>query len=183
MRISLLGAAFLLCSLFVLPAVAEEEPVKIELGKGHIVFTVEEGFNAEKPRNRIIEFEFSTAPAEGNNIPGRLTVMGAGGSIEANINRWMAQFTQPDGSATKEKAKVTKEQVDGQEVHLVDIRGTYADGRPFGPKTDRPKFRMLAAIVTTKKFGNYFVKYYGPEETVDKYEAAFKKTIASLKVK
>ncbi|MCB1089207.1 MAG: hypothetical protein KDM63_19375 [Verrucomicrobiae bacterium] len=181
MRISLF-ASVVLCAVAAV-AVAEEKATKIELGKGHIVLMVEGDFTPEKPANRIIEFEFSTPAPEGTELKGRMTMMGAGGSIEANIERWMAQFSQPDGEDPKEKSKTSQEQIDGQAVHLVDIRGTYADGRPFGPKTQRPHYRMLAAIITTEKFGNYFVKYYGPEETVDKHEAAFKKTIASLRVK
>ena len=62
---------------------------------------------------------------------GRLTIMGAGGSIEANIDRWYGQFKQPDGSSTKDKAKVSKSKVAGQTVHMVDISGTFKTQMPL----------------------------------------------------
>src|SRR5574341_2055418 len=33
---------------------------------------------------------------------------GQGGSVEANLDRWYGQFEQPDGSSTRERAKVSK---------------------------------------------------------------------------
>ncbi|QDU94407.1 hypothetical protein [Lignipirellula cremea] len=160
-----------------------EEPVQMKLGEGHIIFTVAPEFKKEVPANRIIEFEFSATGEDAEKSDGRMTAMGAGGSLEANVARWMAQFQQPDGSKTEDKAKVTKEQIAGQTVHTVDISGTYADGRPFGPKVQKEDYRMLAAIIMTEKYGNYFIKFYGPEDTIKKNEAAFKKTISSLEVK
>ena len=68
-----------------------------------------------------------------------MTIMGAGGSVEANIDRWIGQFTQPDGSDTKKAAKIEQKKIGGQEVHLVDVAGTYKDQRgPFagGPVVD-----------------------------------------------
>ena len=54
-----------------------------------------------QPKSNMIETEFSIPAAEGDATPGRMTVMGAGGSVQANIDRWYGQFTQPDGSDTQ----------------------------------------------------------------------------------
>ena len=112
--------------------------------------------------------------------------MGAGGSIEANIDRWRGQYTQPDGSDTAKMTKVKKAEYGGQKVTMVDITGTYLDspGGPFagGQQIERTKYRMLAAIVQTANDGNYFVKLYGPEMTMKKNAKKFEAMIKSVKV-
>jgi hypothetical protein len=113
-----------------------------------------------------------------------MTVMGAGGTVEANIDRWYGQFTQPDGKPTKDKATTKKIDVAGCKVTLVDIPGTYKDspGGPFagGQTVERPDYRMLAAIVETGDQGNHFLKFYGPAATVGKHAAGFQKMVEGM---
>ena len=110
--------------------------------------------------------------------------MAAGGSVEANIDRWYGQFTQPDGGNTRDRAKVQKIKVGGEEIHLVDLSGTFKDQRgPMAPAVERPKYRMLAAIIATKNAGSYFIKFYGPERTVADNEKAFVGMIEGLQHK
>jgi len=136
----------------------------------------------KQPRTRIVEHEFEIKAAEGDEAAGRATVMAAGGSLEDNVKRWYGQFSQPDGSNTEERAKTKKTTVAGQEVHIVDVAGTYDDRPPFAASkgVQRPNYRMLAAIIQTKKAGNYFIKFYGPAKTVTDNEAAFMKMIEGL---
>jgi hypothetical protein len=112
-----------------------------------------------------------------------MTVMGAGGSVEANIERWCGQFSQPDGGSTKDKSSTKTLKVAGRDVTLVDIVGTYKDspGGPFagGQAIDRPEYRMLAAIVEGPD-GNYFLKFYGPAATVEKNADGFRKMIEGM---
>lgn len=139
---------------------------------------------AKQPQSSIIEYEYSVPAAKGDATDGRLTVMAAGGGVEANIDRWYGQFTQPDGGSTRDRAKVKKLSVAGEDVHLVDLSGTYKDQRgPAAPAVERPKYRMVAAIIATKNAGNYFIKFYGPERTVTEHEAAFLKMIEGLERK
>jgi len=168
--------SMLIAAIITTQAVAEDT---FSVGKGHITFGIGEGFVKEKPSNGIVEHEFSTPIAEGDSKAGRMTVMGAGGTVEANIDRWVAQFEMKDG----DKPKISKEKIAGQTVHRIDLTGSYRDGRPFGPKTLRPGYRMLAAIVETEDHGNYFLKFYGPKATVTKHEKGFETIVSSLKVK
>lgn len=141
-----------------------------------------------QPKSGIVETEFAI-PSTGNGpdgsplAPGRMTVMGAGGSVEANIERWYGQFAQPDGGSTKDKASTKKLKVADRDVTLVDIAGTYKDspGGPFaGGKTiDRPGYRMLAAIVEGPD-GNYFLKFYGPAATVEQHADGFRAMIEGM---
>jgi hypothetical protein len=153
------------------------EPTVISLGDGKIEMTAPAGWEKVAPRVRIIEYEFNVPAVKGDG-GARATIMGAGGSVDANVKRWLGQFSKTT------KSDVTKEKVAGQEVHFVDIAGTYADRRgPFAPAVERKGYCMLAAIIVTEKAGKYFVKFYGPENTVDGEAKAFRGMIDSLKVK
>ena len=166
---------------------AKKEPTPFTVGEGAVAFKAPAAWTKEKPKSNIIEAEFAAPPAKGDEIAGRLTVMGAGGDVKQNIDRWFGQFLQPDGSNTKDKAKVEKKTISGSTVHLVDVSGTYKDspGGPFagGKTVNRENFRMLAAIIETKGGGNYFVKFYGPKATITENEKAFQELLQSLKVK
>ena len=166
----------LIAALISLPMQAAE-PTAVSLADGKIELTAPAGWEKVAPRVRIIEYEFNVPPVKGD-AGARVTIMGAGGSVEMNIERWVKQFTKTTTN------KTSKEKIAGQEVHFVDLAGTYADRRgPFAPAVERPGYRMLAAIIVTEKFGKYFVKFYGPKNTVTGEEKAFRTMIESLKVK
>ena len=181
----LLGfALLLLCCGSATVALAQDDAAALQLAGGKLEMTAPAQWMRKQPQTRIVDFEFAIPAVKGDAADGRLTVMGAGGGIAANIDRWYAQFTQPDGGGTKERAKVKKIQVAGQDVHLVDISGTFKDQRgPMAPVVERPKYRMLGAIIETKSLGDYFIKFYGPERTVTENEKAFLNMIDSLKQK
>lgn len=169
-----------------LATAALADDAKFSIADGKLTLTAPEGWKKIQPRVRIIEHEYQIDPVEGDKEKGRMTVMGAGGSIQDNLDRWIGQFSQPDGSESKDKAKTEKKTVAGQEVHILDIQGTYKDSPgPFagGAVTNRPNYRMLAAIIVTPDSGNYFVKFYGPEKTVSENKEKFEKMIESLETK
>ncbi len=178
-QITLVGSCLFLCA-----SIATADEQVIALADGKITLQAPKGWERQKPRTNIVDYEFAAPAVEGDKTAGRVTVMGAGGSVEANINRWIGQFSQADGTATRERAVIEKGKVDGQEVHLVDIAGTFKDQRgPFAPATIREDYRMMGAIIVTEKLGQYFVKLYGPKKTIAANEKAFKEMIESLKVK
>ena len=168
------------------PAETQAEPFKVEVAGGNLQFTVTGNWKSVQPQSRMLESELQIPKVGEDEQNGRLTIIGAGGSIEDNVVRWQQQFVQPDGSDTAEKTKTENRTIDGQKVRFVDITGTFMDA-PGGPMSGQPKverkgYRMLAAIVQTKANGNYFVKFYGPKATVEKNAEAFKAMIESLKV-
>ena len=156
------------------------------LAGGALSLEAPAGWKRVQPKSGIVETEFSIPAEEGDAQPGRLTVMGAGGGVQANVDRWYGQFSQPDGSATKDKASTKTLKLAGCSVTLVDVAGTYKDtpGGPFaGGKTiDRPDYRMLAAIVEPedKNKGSYFLKFYGPAKTVAKHSDGFRTMIEGM---
>jgi hypothetical protein len=166
-------------------AADKAEGKKFEIAEGKFSLKAPAAWVAKKPKTSIVETEFEVPAAEGDDAPGRVTVMGAGGSIEANIERWKAQFSQPEGVEEKDAAKVEKKKIAGQQVHLVDISGDYVDRGPFQAQgVERENYRMLAAIVETsqngKRTGNYFIKFVGPAKTVAENAKGFQQMIESL---
>jgi len=165
-------------------ALAQDNPAQIELAGGKLELKAPESWVRKAPQTRIVEHEFAIPAAEGDPADGRFTIMAAGGSVDANIDRWYAQFSQPDGGSTKEKSKVKKTTASGLNVHLVDMGGTYKDQRgPVAPAVERPNYRMIAAIIETGGAGNYFLKFYGPEKTVAANEKAFVEMVEGLQKK
>lgn len=187
MRSSLWMATIVAVSWFVVSSTAPaQEATKFNVAEGKLEFKAPASWNKKTPKVRIIEVEYEVPAAKGDEAGGRMTVMGAGGSVEANIDRWIAQFDQPGGGDTKEKAKIEKLKVSGQDVHWVDLSGTYKDNpAPFagGKPILRENYRMLAAIVQTKDAGNYFLKFYGPKATVTENEKAFRDLVDSMQAK
>jgi hypothetical protein len=205
-RSSLLVAVSLPCCMIVVAALAvgvtavpaSAQAPATEAAPEARVFTIaDRGFSLQapagwqrvQPKSGIVETEFAIpsegAAADGTPAqPGRMTVMGAGGTVQANIDRWYGQFTQPDGSETKTKATSKKLDIAGCKVTLVDIPGTYKDspGGPFagGRPIERPDYRMLAAIVETPDRGNHFLKFYGPAKTVTAHADGFRTMVEGM---
>lgn len=179
--------AFVLAFGFSLSVQAADEAsdgAKVSVGEGKLTFIAPAAWKKREPAFRIIEAEFAVPAQEGDATDGRLTITAATGGVEANVDRWIGQFSQPDGKNTRDLAKTEKLAVGKQTVHLVDLSGTYKDQRgPMTPAVNRENYRMLAAIIPTEKAGQYFVKLYGPQKTIGANEAAFRKFIESLEVK
>lgn len=99
---------------------------------------------------------------------------GQGGSIDANLDRWLGQMQQADGRPSKSVAKTEKLSVNGLALTVLDVTGRYvAEVAPGSPaKHDKPGFRLKAAVIETPA-GPYFVKLTGPSRTVARWDAAF----------
>jgi hypothetical protein len=106
---------------------------------------------------------------------------GQGGSVDANLDRWISQFLQADGKPSKAAAKIAKSTVNGLPVTTVDVSGAYTGmgGPAAQPGAPMPGYRMLGAIVEGPQ-GSIFIKFTGPAKTVAANQAAFDKMIASL---
>jgi hypothetical protein len=100
---------------------------------------------------------------------------GQGGSVQANLDRWIGQMTQPDGRASKDVAKTTTFQTtSGLKVSLIDLTGTYVAEMSPGSADhfNKPGFRLRAAVIETPD-GSYYVKLTGPAATVAKWDKEF----------
>jgi hypothetical protein len=163
---------------------SKEETVEVVLAEGRLDFQAPKSWEKKQPKFNIVEAEFAPKSSKENVDPARLTIMASGGSVEANLERWIGQFSQEDGTDTEEHTKEEDKKINGMTVHIVDITGTYADSAgPFaGNAVQRKGYRMLGAIVETKVVGNYYFKMYGPKETIDEHEKRFKDMVETIKL-
>ena len=106
----------------------------------------------------------------------------AGGSVEANFDRWCGQFARADGRDSMDVAVRREAEISGMAVHTIDISGRYvAAVRPGSPeKHDKPGHRMLASVIISPE-GKYFLKLLGPSSTVEKHAARYEEFLRSLK--
>jgi hypothetical protein len=129
--------------------------------------------------------QFALPRAAGDAQDGELVVYyfgGSGGTVDANIERWLGQMQQPDGRPSSAVAKREKRSINGLTVTLVDVSGTYiAEIAPGSPQRhNSANFRLRAAVVETAK-GPYFIKLTGPAKTIAAHEKAFEQFLASVK--
>jgi hypothetical protein len=106
---------------------------------------------------------------------------GQGGSVEANLDRWIGQFLQADGKPSKDAAQVAKRNIHGLMVTTVDVSGAYTGmgGPTAQPGPALSGYRLLGAIVEGPQ-GSIFFKFVGPAKTVAANKAAFDKMLESL---
>ena len=107
---------------------------------------------------------------------------GQGGTVEANMKRWIGQFEQPGGTSSEEAAKTERQVISSLRVTTIDLSGTYlASARPMSPvKQRKPGYRLLGAIVEAPQ-GNLFFKFSGPARTVATSAEEFQAMLQSLR--
>ena len=162
-----------LCVLAVgLPAVAQDEAAEESktsetIKLDGLTLLVPAEWEREAPSNRLRLAQFQVPRAEGESQPTEIVVYhfgGAAGGVDANIARWINQFTGQGRTADVKKGESPQ-----GVYYLVDISGTY--NMPVGPPIRRktkelPDARMLGIILEIKDQGNYFLKMAGPEKSV-----------------
>ena len=149
-------------------------------------FDAPAGWVSKTPSSSMRVAEFTLPKLASDPEDGTVTVYyfgNQGGSVQANIDRWVGQLAQPDGRASKDVAKTTTlESKSGLKITLLDVSGTYvAEVTPGSTEHfNKPGFRQLAAVVDTPN-GPHFVKVVGPAATVKKWEAEVTSFLKSLR--
>ena len=152
-----------------------------------ISFEAPPAWNVQVAPRPMRDAQMRIPRAEGDAKDGELVVYyfgpGQGGSVESNVERWYTQFEQPDGSPSKEKAKIETRQVGGLRATVVELSGRYVAAiTPGAPeKYDEPGWKLFAAIVETAK-GPFFFKGVGPERTIAAARPALDALLASVRL-
>lgn len=92
---------------------------------------------------------------------------GQGGDVQANAQRWLAQFKSDEGAS-----KVDTKEIAGTKVTIVTTKGTFNSGMPGGPTTPMEGYKLLGAILESEE-GAVFAKMTGPDATVTAAEPKF----------
>jgi hypothetical protein len=155
--------------------------------KSELKFRVPAGWVEQERTSSMRVAQYRLPKAPGDTEDASLVLyyfgQGQGGSTAANIDRWISQMKQPDGSALK-GAKDEHLEANGLKVTTVDVSGTYvAETAPgSGTFNNKPGYRLRAAVVETPN-GSYFVKLVGPEKTVTQWNESFLSYIKSFEFK
>ena len=149
-------------------------------------FDAPAGWTSKAPSSPSRVAEFVLPKAEGDKDDATLIVyffgVSGGGTVQANMDRWVSQMSQPDGKSSKDLAKESSATVNGLKVSSVDVSGTYVAEMSPGA-TERynfPGWRLRASVVETPG-GMYYVKLTGPAKTIAKWDAAYAQFMKSLK--
>jgi hypothetical protein len=150
-----------------------------------ITYTVPAGWKNVPTASSMRIAQFAIPRAGGDTQATELVVYyfgGSGGTVDANIERWLGQMQQPDGRPSREVARHDARTINGLKVTVVDVSGTYIAEMTPGAKErhNSPNFRMRAAVIETDN-GPYFVKLTGPANTVRSAERGFDQFLASIK--
>src|SRR5215217_111501 len=145
--------------------------------KTSLKFTVPAGWVEEERSSSMRVAQYRLPKAQTDTEDASLILyyfgQGQGGSTAANVERWVGQMKQADGSAAKD-AKEERFETNGLKVTAVDVSGTYVAETAPGSGTfhNKPGWRMRAAVVEMAN-GSYFVKLVGPEKTVTQWNDSF----------
>lgn len=133
---------------------------------GGLTWKAPAAWKADAPRP-MRAATYKIAAAKGDTDEAELAVFyfgeGQGGGIDANIERWVGQITNP----TPAKPTPKKEKIAGLDVTQVEVEGTYGGGMgPMAQGAPKTGYKLVGAIVEGPK-GAVFFKLTGPKKTVD----------------
>lgn len=106
--------------------------------------------------------------------------IGMGGTVDANIDRWVKQFKD----LPVDKVKRADRSANGLVEHTVEVESGNFNANPMGRGGEmlKPNFALLGAIVEEPS-GEYFFKLTGPAATVAKARADFYRMLDGVHVK
>ncbi len=161
------------------PAITQGQSQKATDGSvAGIVWSVPSRWGQQPQRQmRVATYDVPSMKGDGNS--GECAVFffgkGQGGGVDANIDRWVGQFENAEGPKRSTKT------INGMEVTLVEIAGTYL--APGGPAMQSQgkleNYRLLGGIVNAPD-GGVFFKFVGPATTVAEAENEFGEMIGSI---
>ena len=89
---------------------------------------------------------------------------GQGGGVQANVDRWIGQFQQPNGKPSKDVAHMGKKTIHGFNVTTVDVTGTYMGmGGPMSPTHSGSV--TATALSTSQTLGTATTQFLGSVTT------------------
>jgi hypothetical protein len=148
-----------------------------DMERGGLRFSLPKGWEEVRSSSPLVVAQFRIPRVRSDKEDGELILFQfedteKGGRVSDTLERWYAQFTQPDGRASKDAAVVSTRVVNGLDVKSIDLSGTY---RPLmGPMehASKPDYRLLGAVVEGPG-GRWFWRAVGPAKTMASAKAGF----------
>ena len=142
------------------------QPVAFRIGS--IRFDRPEGWTYSRPTDGVRAAQLEKKSA-GTSLVITFTRFppGSGGTVQANVDRWQAQFLSQDSPAGVHTPAGT-----AVPLTLVKLNGTMKGGVPGGPPKDTANILLLGAILEAPD-GLVVLKLSGPKTAVTREEKAF----------
>jgi hypothetical protein len=149
-------------------------------GNAGLHFDLPQAWKSETPKSNM---RLAQATIPGPAGPGDLAVFyfGArqGGTVEANIERWIDQMEAPAGAPKPERGTLES---NGLKVTWVDVHGTLKpSSMGMGPANPVPDARLYGAVVEGPG-GPWFFKATGPDKTLAPQRDAFFAMLKSVRL-
>lgn len=158
------------------PSKAMSAAVATAAGPEDVAWDAPSAWTSMPNPNTMRKATYKVPRAAGDTEDAELTVSTASGGVEPNVKRWAGQF----GNA---EPKTESRKVNGLDVTIVEIKGTYSSGGMMGgPATPKEKWMLLGAVVDGGERQHFF-KMTGPEKTVTAARKDFESLVSSLRAK
>jgi hypothetical protein len=155
---------------------AKTQSVEFGRDKKHTITIPAAWKNGEASGMRAAEITVPKQGEDKDDAEIAIFMLGAGGGVDANVNRWAGQFGGADAIKNKRSVKT----VGGLDATIVEIEGSYKGMGKNGPMAEaKDNYKLLGAILNDG--GDVFIKLIGPKATVDASKAAFDKLVESFK--
>jgi hypothetical protein len=157
----------LLAASLVLYQLASSHAPAAAAGAGGLGWTPPKAWSVAPSASSMRVVTYKVPAAAGDSEGGEVAVFyfgpGQGGSTQANVDRWLAQFRPEKGGAGPGKPVPMK--VGAVPVTIVTTEGTYSSGMPGGATTPKPGWALRGGIAEGPQ-GPVFFKMVGPKKTV-----------------
>jgi hypothetical protein len=159
-------------------ATATPTPTPTPTAAGDLAWDVPAKWTTAPNASTMRKATYKIGKTAGDADDPEMSVMQAGGGLDANIDRWAGQF-----GGTKD-VKRTKVKAGSFDVTVVEIKGTFAgSGMPGAPAAGPKEHWALLGAIVEGVDPPYFFKMTGPEKSVAAARPDFDKLVASLRAK
>jgi hypothetical protein len=164
-------------------ATSSAKPVQTaqsKAGPGEILWDVPSKWKEAPNPNAMRIATYFVGRADGDSDDAEMSVSRVGGSVEANLGRWKAQFDPPKPDSTKRFERT----VAGLKVTIFETAGSYT-GMVIKGQAPKPheNWALLAAIVEVPGGDPWFFKLTGPEKTLAAARPDFESLANSVRPK
>ncbi len=162
------------------PRLPGAQPQAVALLEYHAMLPTGWASRAPSSSMRLAEFTTPAIAGKGAEVIAYFFGGGQGGSVEANLARWHAQFSNPNGQPVEQK--LLTPQPSAFKITIAEYRGMYARGIGAGSAPDAALLNtvLIAAIVETPK-GTITFQLFGPTAAVDAQRDAYINFVSALK--
>lgn len=186
-RAPLLATVLAAASLTVAALPAQAQISVVKRIPGHFVILdyaapVPADWKVEQPASSYRAGQYRVPAAKGA-ADGEIVVFyfgkGKGGSVAANTERWVSQFTTADGKPVTPKIGTLS--VAGMPVTTVELHGSYARGVGMGQQGSVKTAQSLLVAVIETPDGNVTFQLHGDRATVSHHRKAFEAMVRGFK--